>query len=56
MRHSPDLNPIEKMWPKMKAFLRKLRIRSAVLLPDAVHKAQAAVSRGMRSAVAQTDV
>ncbi len=42
MKHSPDLDPIEKMWPKTNAFLRKLRIRSAAFLPDAVHKAQAA--------------
>ncbi len=26
--YSPDLNPIEKLWSKVKAILRKLRIRS----------------------------
>jgi transposase len=24
-RHSPDLNPIEKMWSKLKALLRAVR-------------------------------
>jgi len=42
--YSPDLNPIEKMWPEMKAFLRKLCIRSAGLLPVAVREALAVVS------------
>ena len=26
--YSPDLNPIEKMWSKMKAFLRKQKVRA----------------------------
>jgi transposase len=26
--YSPDLNPIEKMWSKVKAFLRKVKARS----------------------------
>lgn len=26
--YSPDLNPIEKLWSKVKAVLRKLRVRS----------------------------
>ncbi len=34
--YSPDFNPIEKMWSKMKSILRKLKIRSLELLPDAV--------------------
>ena len=42
--YGPDLNPIEKMWPEMKALLRKLRIRSAGLLPVAVREALAVVS------------
>lgn len=33
--YSPDLNPIEKLWSKVKAILRKLRIRS----PDALDAA-----------------
>ena len=37
--YSPDLNPIEKMWSKLKAILRKWKIRSANLLPDSVSKA-----------------
>ena len=34
--YSPDLNPIEKMWAKMKAILRAWKIRSPDQLPDAV--------------------
>lgn len=34
--YSPDLNPIEMMWSKMKEALRKLRIRIADDLPAAV--------------------
>ncbi len=37
--YSPDLNPIEKMWSKMKALLRKWKVRMADLLPAAVHLA-----------------
>ena len=33
--YSPDLNPIEKLWSKVKAILRKLRVRS----PDALDAA-----------------
>ena len=37
--YSPDLNPIEQMWSKIKAFLRKVKARSVDLLlntiPDA---------------------
>jgi transposase len=37
--YSPDLNPIEQMWSKIKAFLRKVKARSLELLlksiPDA---------------------
>lgn len=42
--YSPDFNPIEKMWSKMKAILRKLRIRVADQLPDAVLRALSSVS------------
>ena len=36
--YSPDLNPIEKMWSKLKAFLRKEKIRMASKLPSAISK------------------
>ena len=36
--YSPDLNPIEKMWSKLKAFLRKEKIRIASELPAAISK------------------
>ena len=42
--YSPDFNPIEKMWSKMKAILRKLRVRVPSRLPDAVLHALSAVS------------
>ena len=37
--YSPDLNPIEKMWSKLKAFLRKKKVRLAQDLPGAVRQA-----------------
>lgn len=37
--YSPDFNPIENMWSKIKAILRKLKIRSSSLLPQAIAKA-----------------
>ena len=37
--YSPDLNPIEKMWSKLKAILRKAKVRSADRLPASVAKA-----------------
>lgn len=42
--YSPDLNPIEKMWPKMKALLRGRKIRNPEDLPDAVRIAPTSVS------------
>ena len=42
--YSPDLNPIEMMWSKMKSVLRKLGCRTAALLPQVVIKALALVS------------
>lgn len=42
--YSPDLNPIEKIWAKLKAFLRSWKIRCLDLLPDAIHRAIACVS------------
>ena len=37
--YSPDLNPIEKLWSKVKALLRKCKARMADQLPDAIQVA-----------------
>ena len=37
--YSPDLNPIEKMWSKLKSILRKLKIRSLTLIPEGIAEA-----------------
>lgn len=37
--YSPDLNPIEKMWSKLKAYLRKVKVRTASELPTAIEEA-----------------
>ena len=37
--YSPDLNPIENMWSKIKAILRKMKIRSLSLLPQGIAEA-----------------
>lgn len=37
--YSPDLNPIEKMWSKIKAFLRKVKARTLDDLTDAIGEA-----------------
>lgn len=42
--YSPDLNPIEKMWSKVKAYLRKVKIRTTSELPEAIEKAISTVS------------
>lgn len=42
--YSPDLNPIEKLWSKLKAILRKLRVRSPELLSSAIRFAFNCVS------------
>ena len=42
--YSPDLNPIEKMWSKMKSILRKWRIRVKKQLIPAVQEALNLVS------------
>ena len=42
--YSSDFNPIEKMWSKMKAIMRKMKIRDCTLLHDAVNKAIGYVS------------
>jgi transposase len=34
--YSPDLNPIEKMFSKLKAYLRKVKARSVEALRDAI--------------------
>ena len=42
--YSPDLNPIEKLWSKVKAVLRKLRVRSPDALDAAIRVAFGRVS------------
>ena len=42
--YSPDLNPIEKMWSKVKAYLRKLKARDPESLYWAIGQAMAQVS------------
>jgi len=42
--YSPDLNPIEKMWSKVKAFLRKTKARDAHALCQAIGHALDQVS------------
>lgn len=42
--YSPDLNPIEKMWSKIKAVLRKLKIRNLSDFPNAIKYAFSCVS------------
>ena len=37
--YSPDLNPIEKMWSKIKAYLRKSKARNPEALTQAIGKA-----------------
>ena len=37
--YSPDYNPIENMWSKIKANMRKQKVRAADLLPEAIEKA-----------------
>ena len=42
--YSPDLNPIEKLWSKVKALLRKFKARTLETLPDAIQRAFRAVT------------
>jgi transposase len=42
--YSPDLNPIEKMWSKIKAFLRKAKARTLDALEKAIKDALATIS------------
>jgi len=44
--YSPDLNPIELMWSKIKALLRAAQARTREGLLEAIGKALAAVSPG----------
>jgi transposase len=43
--YSPDLNPIEKMWSKIKAALRSAKARTQAALNDAIAAALASVTR-----------
>jgi len=42
--YSPDLNPIEKMWSKVKEILRSAKARTQEALEDAIARALAAVT------------
>ena len=42
--YSPDFNPIEKMWSKIKAFLRKLKARTEQALLAAIAAALKTIS------------
>ena len=43
--YSPDLNPIEMMWSKIKAYLRKLKARTKEALEQALAEALDSISR-----------
>lgn len=43
--YSPDLNPIEMLWSKLKSVLRKLKVRTANKLPQAIAEAFLAISQ-----------
>jgi transposase len=42
--YSPDFNPIEKMWSKLKAYLRKAAARTQEALEEAISQALSKVS------------
>jgi transposase len=42
--YSPDLNPIEKAWSKLKQILRQLKARTADTLDQAITEALAQIS------------
>ena len=42
--YSPDLNSIENLWSKVKALLRKFKVRTLETLPDAIQRAFRAVT------------
>ena len=44
--YSPDMNPIEMLWSKVKALLRKWKCRTAELLPEAVSCALCGIISG----------
>lgn len=48
--YSPDLNPIEKLWSKVKALLRKFKVRTLETLPNAIQNAFRAVTPADRFA------
>jgi transposase len=43
--YSPDLNPIEMMWSKIKAYLRKVKARTKVMLEVAIAEALNSITR-----------
>ena len=43
--YSPDLNPIELMWSKIKAYLRKLKARTKEALEQALVEALDSIGR-----------
>jgi transposase len=43
--YSPDFNPIEKAWSKIKQLLRSAKARAAEALDEAVTRAIAAITR-----------
>jgi transposase len=42
--YSPDLNPIEKMWSKIKEYLRAAKARTSRALHQAITKAQLTIT------------
>lgn len=47
--YSPDLNPMERMWSKVKALVRKAKTRSASALYDALVRCCKRCSSGVRA-------
>ena len=43
--YSPDFNPIEKMWSKIKSILRKLKARHVKNLPKAIETAVSCIAQ-----------
>jgi len=43
--YSPDLNPIEMMWSKIKAYLRKVKARTKELLEQEIANAINSVTK-----------